>query len=267
MKELLAQLEAWFEKVPSAIVAYSGGVDSSLVAYLARCFLGPNKMIAIVGKSASYKKKDGEFALNFAAEQDIPVRVISTSEIQNTLYATNTPDRCFYCKSTLFAALDKIRDQLEYDAILGGENLDDLGDYRPGIKAVKSFGIKCPLVECRLTKNDVRNLARYLGLSSWDRPASPCLSSRIPYHRKITDKKLKQVELAEDFLNSHGFDIVRVRHYDDTAKIEVPPFQIDKLTEMMQIINKQFQGYGFKTIIVDSEGFVSGKLNRAIQQV
>jgi uncharacterized protein len=173
-------------------------------------------------------------------------------------------DRCYFCKFTLYDELALIAEKYPDSTILNGQNYDDLGDYRPGIKAAKEFRVLKPLADCNFTKIDIRQMAQHFGLSTWDKPASPCLSSRIPYGQEVTIEKLRQIEEAENMLNALGFEEVRVRHFGETAKIEVPNAQVTLLKKHERSIRKNMSDIGFKDCEIDEEGLVSGKLNRAI---
>ena len=246
------------------IVAFSGGVDSCLTLFLARKFLGKEKVVAVISASPSLKKRDLEIAINFCKENDINLEVIETKEIEDPNYITNPVNRCYFCKSNLYFELKMISEKFPGTTVLNGQNKDDYSDYRPGIKAANEFKILTPLADCNFTKNDVREVAKYFNLSTWDKPASPCLSSRIPYGQEVTIGKLKQIENAENFLNDRGFSEVRVRHFNNKARIEVPK---DRLSELFKIENEvkiKLTQLGFVNIEIDNEGFVSGKLNRVL---
>jgi len=261
----LQQIKAWFDtNGDKAIVAFSGGVDSCLVAYLARKFLGKSNMKAVIADSPSLKRKDLEIARNFCEEQDITLEIIHTKELDNPNYASNPVDRCYFCKFTLYDELAVIAEKYPDSNILNGQNYDDLGDYRPGIKAAKEFRVLKPLADCSFSKIDIRQMAQHFNLSTWDKPASPCLSSRIPYGQQVTIEKLRQIEEAENMRNALGFEEVRVRHFGETAKIEVPQSSVAQLKKHEKTIRKDILDLGFKICEIDEEGLVSGKLNRAI---
>jgi uncharacterized protein len=265
MEVKLSQVEDWFtQNCNKAIVAFSGGVDSCLVAFLARKYLGKANMHAVIADSPSLKRRDLEIAKAFCKEQDIPLDIIQTKEMENPNYAANPVDRCYFCKFTLYDELALIAEKYPDSSILNGQNYDDLGDYRPGIKAAKEFRVLKPLADCNFTKIDIRQMAQYFELSTWDKPASPCLSSRIPYGQEVTVEKLRQIEEAENMLNALGFEDVRVRHFGNTAKIEVPNQQVSLLRKHEDAIKKNMLDIGFKVCEIDEEGLVSGKLNRAI---
>lgn len=261
----IAEIESWFAlNCGKAIVAFSGGVDSCLVAFLARKFLGKENMKAVIADSPSLKRKDLDIAITFCESQDIHLEIIQTKELDNPNYASNPVDRCYFCKFTLYDELKLIAEKYPDSGILNGQNFDDLGDYRPGIKAASEFRVLKPLADCNFTKIDIRQVAQHFNLSTWDKPASPCLSSRIPYGQKVTVEKLRQIEAAENMLNTLGFEEVRVRHFGDTAKIEVPDKQVPLLKRHEKSIRKNLMDIGFSHCEIDEEGLVSGKLNRAI---
>lgn len=262
--KLIGDLEHWFEGCPSCVVAFSGGIDSALVAYLARQFLGADRCLAVVGNSASLKRRDLQSACEFTDEYDIPLEIVQTCEMEDQQYLGNPKDRCLHCKTELYRQLEAIRQQTGFAMILGGENADDQGDYRPGLIAVEKFGVRGPLAECGINKEELRLIARDFGLECWEKPASPCLSSRIPYFSEITPRKLEQIEAGEMLLETQGFPVSRVRHHGGFARIEVPPELVPALREKERALAAGFRDLGFERIEIDPEGFVSGKLNRVL---
>lgn len=264
IEEKLKQLEAWFQAVPGTITAFSGGIDSSLVLYLSRKFLG-DKGVGCISISPSLKRKDYALAIDFCKLYDIKLEIIETQEVKDENYLSNPSNRCYFCKSHLYTDISKLKLKYPEYIAVNGINKDDYKDYRPGIQAANEHGIQAPLAACGLTKADVREMAQYFGLPNWDKPASPCLSSRVPYGNFITPHKLKQIEEAETILNSYGFNDVRVRHYNTEARIEVPHEEIDQLQEHFDTIAVAIKALGFEKCTVDIEGFVSGKLNRVLQ--
>ena len=202
------------------VVAFSGGIDSSLVAHVAATELGENALIATSG-SASLKRSDLSLTQHLADRWKLNHRVITTDELSNTEYRANPTNRCFYCKTSLYTALQEIAETEHYDYILYGTNIDDLGDHRPGLQAASDFSIRSPLVETDFCKSDIRTLAEYLGLENAQKPQAACLSSRFPYGSHITQERLAQVEAAEDVLANLGFTQYRVRHHEEVARIEI----------------------------------------------
>lgn len=266
IEQKLQKLEKWFESIQGSIVAFSGGIDSTLVLFLARKFQGKEKAIGVISNSESLKTKDFKLAKDFCNQFDIQLEVIKTNELEDERYNSNPIDRCFFCKDHLFTDLSKINKKYPTYKVLSGTNFDDLGDYRPGINAAQKNAVLSPMVECKINKNDIREIARYYGLPNWDKPASPCLSSRIPYNQTVTREKLKQVELAEDILNEFGFEDVRVRHYGNYGKIEVHAEDLNRLKSMQDEVVTKITALGFERCEIDEEGLVSGKLNRVIKQ-
>ncbi len=262
---LIEKLEKWFDHCDSCVVAFSGGIDSSLVAYLARRFLGPQNCLAVIGSSSSLKQKDYLEAREFASRHDIPLEIVETMEMDDPAYLANPENRCYHCKSELFTQLETVRQRMGFKYILGGENLDDHSDYRPGLEAAAQFKVRGPLAECSINKDELRVIARHFKLECWEKPASPCLSSRIPYFNEITNEKLKQIEAGEELLEAQGFPVSRVRHHSSFARIEVPSDQVSKLLQKEAEISSAFETIGFQYIEIDPEGFVSGKMNRVLE--
>ena len=265
LQEKIQQLEQWFTKRKGSIVAFSGGIDSSLVLFLARKYQGKENVLGIISNSESLKRKDFVLAKKFCNKYDINLEVIKTLELKDDRYNQNPENRCYYCKGHLFKDLQTIKDEYKEFDILSGTNVEDLGEYRPGLQAESDFKVLSPLAECHLSKNDIRQIAKYFKLFHWDKPASPCLSSRIPYYQTVTKEKLQQVEEAENILNDMGFKDVRVRHYGDWGQIEVQKDDLEKLLFMEKEVSDKIKKLGFKEIKIDKEGFVSGKLNRILK--
>ncbi|MGJ8638708.1 MAG: ATP-dependent sacrificial sulfur transferase LarE [Opitutaceae bacterium] len=260
----LKPLDDWFADCPGALIAFSGGVDSSVVAFLAQHFLGNERMLAVISASPSLKLSDLDEAKDFARKNDISLRVITTQEIENPDYFNNPSNRCYFCKHTLYDELAELREEFPGWWVLNGTNTDDLGDYRPGLKAADEFSVRSPLVECGIDKDGVRELASHFNLQCWNKPASPCLSSRVPYGERITVEKLRQIESAEAVVKQAGFPINRVRHFGDKARVEVPQEDCNQLASRRDAIIEGVLAVGFSEVEFDVEGFVSGKLNRAI---
>ena len=264
LREKLHLLENWFGQRKGSLVAFSGGIDSSLVLFLARKYQGPDHAIGVISNSESLKSKDFKLAQSFCEEFDIQLVVIKTQELADSRYNQNPINRCFFCKDHLFQDLQELKIQYPGFEILSGTNYDDLGDYRPGIDAAQKNMVISPLVDCKITKEEIREMAKHFNLPNWDKPASPCLSSRIPYNQDVTLEKLKQIEAAEDLLNSHGFEDVRFRHFGTYGKIEVQKKDLEKLQVIKELLTDEIQKLGISRIEIDEEGLVSGKMNRAI---
>ncbi len=264
-EQKLNDIELWFKQnTRKVVVAFSGGVDSCLVAFLARKFLGRENTLAVMSASPSLKQSDLLIGKRFCAENDINLKIIETREIEDPNYFTNPINRCYFCKTSLYFELKTLAEKFPDTTIINGQNYDDLADYRPGIKAAKEFQILTPLADCKLTKNDVRSLAEHFNLSTWNKPASPCLSSRIPYGEEVTTQKLRRIELAENLLNEYGFHDVRVRNYNNIAKIEVPSERINDIIRVKEEVKNKMLEIGFSSCEIDIEGLVSGKLNRVL---
>jgi uncharacterized protein len=266
LSEKLANLKKWFELNKGSIVAFSGGIDSSLVLYVARLVQGKEQTIAVISHSESLKQRDFIEAQSFCRQYDIQMEVIVTQELNDQRYNVNPVNRCFFCKDHLYQNLQSVVGKYPGFKVLNGTNADDFQDYRPGLEAAMNYKVLSPLAECKITKGEIRQIARFYSLPNWDKPASPCLSSRIPYHHNITRKKLIEVEQAENFLNDFGFLDVRVRHYGDYGRIEVKPDDISRLMALKETVENRIKEIGFNRIEIDQEGLVSGKMNRAILQ-
>jgi len=264
LQEKLDLLENWFGQRKGSLVAFSGGIDSTLVLFLSRKFQGRTGAVGVISNSESLKNKDFKLAQSFCNEFDIQLRVIKTDELSDIQYSQNPINRCFFCKDHLFHDLQEMKKEYPGFEILSGTNYDDLGDYRPGIDAAQKNLVVSPLVDCKVTKDEIREIARHFGLPNWNKPASPCLSSRIPYNQSVTLEKLKQIEAAEDLLNSYGFEDVRVRHFGTFGKIEVQKEDMEKLFSIKDQVIAEIESLGFGRVEIDEEGLVSGKMNRAI---
>lgn len=265
LTELLEQLATIFNEMELALIAYSGGVDSTLVAKIAYDVLG-DRALAVTAVSPSLLPEELEDAKIQAATIGIPHELIQTHEMDNPNYTSNPVNRCYFCKSELHDTLKPLALQRGYPYVIDGVNADDLQDYRPGIQAAKERGVRSPLAEVSITKVQVRQLSQYLGLPWWNKPAQPCLSSRFPYGEEITITKLQRVGRAEIYLHKLGYQNVRVRSQGDTARIELPSQVIQEFilkTDLSQLV-ATFQEYGFIYITLDLEGYRSGKLNQEV---
>jgi uncharacterized protein len=263
-EQKLSRLEKWFTNQPGSIVAFSGGIDSSLLLFLARRWQGRQAAIGVISDSESLKRKDLQLAHSFSDQFDIILEVIKTRELEDERYNENPVDRCYFCKDHLYTDLQVISEKYPGFPVLNGTNADDHGDYRPGMKAAVKYQVLSPLADCGITKEEIREIAHHFELPNWNKPASPCLSSRIPYTHSITKKKLVEIEEAENLLNSFGFEDVRVRHFGDHGRIEVRREEIPRLLEMQSSVEERIRELGFPRVVIDEEGLVSGKLNRSI---
>ena len=268
--EVCAQkLEKFFRAQQHAIIAYSGGVDSALLAYAAHRGLGEN-MVAVLADSPSLARREYRFAIQFAQTHGIPLQIVRTGEMEDPKYQVNHSDRCYYCKKALFEKIEMIRDQLQGSSgvepwpVSYGVNMDDLGDYRPGIQAASEAQIQAPYVDLGISKQTIRAICSYYQLEIAEKPAMPCMASRLAYGEEVTVEKLSQVEQAEDFLYDLGLRVLRVRHHGDTARIEVPPEDFTAILTHKKIIRQKFHDLGFVYVSLDLDGFRSGSLNSAL---
>jgi uncharacterized protein len=244
------------------LVAYSGGVDSAYLAWAARRALG-NNMLAIIADSPSLARTQLADALDFAREQEIPVEVIATSELEHPDYVRNDGQRCFHCKDELFTVMETLRAARGFDAIVYGVNVDDQGDFRPGQQAARLHRVAAPLLNAGLAKQEIRELARRAGLRIWNKPASACLSSRIEYGRPVTREALSVVERGEDAIRALGFRQFRVRHHGEIVRIEIAQEEMEHALRpaMAAEFTAIFKALGFKFVALDLEGFRSGSMN------
>ncbi|MEH1829847.1 MAG: ATP-dependent sacrificial sulfur transferase LarE [Nostoc sp.] len=267
LTEKFEQLRALFQEMEQALIAYSGGVDSTLVAKIAYDVLG-DRALGVTAVSPSLLPEELEDAKIQAATIGIPHKIVQTHEMENPNYTSNPVNRCYFCKSELHDTLKPLALELGYPYVVDGVNADDLHDYRPGIQAAKERGARSPLAEVGVTKIEVRQLSQQLGLPWWDKPAQPCLSSRFPYGEEITVAKLQRVGRGEIYLRKLGWQNLRVRSEGDTARIELPPEQIKEfvLTNDLQTLVSAFQDFGFIYVTLDLEGYRSGKLNQVLNR-
>jgi len=249
----------------SLVVAYSGGVDSSYLAWAAHRELGP-RALAVTADSESYPERHRAMALAVAAAGGLAHEIIRTRELERPAYRANGPDRCYHCKHELYRTLTTLARARGFSAVADGTNADDRGDYRPGRQAAREFGVISPLDEAGLTKADIRALSRQAGLPCWDEPASACLSSRIPYYSEVTAEKLRLVERAEAAVRALGFRVVRVRHLGDSARLEVGRDELPRAQDraLLASIERELKALGFRDVALDPRGYRTGSLNEGI---
>ncbi|MEK6527748.1 MAG: ATP-dependent sacrificial sulfur transferase LarE [Nitrospirota bacterium] len=262
LSEKFNRLKETLNQMGSVVIAYSGGVDSSMLLKTAS-LSGLKKILAVTASSESFPRNELSLVQGITSALNVEHRIIFTEELKDPNYANNPPDRCYYCKKELFSKLKGIAAKENFSFVIDGTNADDIHDWRPGRRAAAEAGIQSPLLDAGLKKEEIRDISRSLGLLTWNKPAAPCLSSRFPYGQKITAESLDRVNRAEDFIKRFGFTELRVRDYSETARIEVLPEEfpilLDKSTRT-EIINS-LKKLGYKYITLDLQGFRSGSLN------
>jgi uncharacterized protein len=252
------------ESFGSVIVAYSGGVDSAYLACMASRALG-DRAVAVTADSPSYPERHRQLAIQIAREFGLRHEIIHTSELERPEYRANPANRCYYCKHELYTHLSRLG-TARHAIVVDGNNADDRGDYRPGRQAAREFGVRSPLDEVDLTKDEIRELSRRAGLPTWDEPASACLSSRIPYHHEVTDEKLRMIEQAEEALRALGFRVFRVRHHDDVARVELARHEMPRALEpdIAAAIVRDLKAAGYRYVTLDLQGYRMGSLNEGL---
>ena len=260
----LHSLIRYLRSLNNSVIAYSGGVDSTLLIKVAK--MAGIRFLAVTSCSETVPVRDLERSRSITSDQDIDHRTIETNELRDQNFTDNPPERCYFCKDILFGHLNEIAKAEGFEQVLDGSNADDLNDYRPGLNAAKKHGVISPLIEVGLNKHDIRELSKYLGLPTWNHPSSPCLSSRFPYGIRITVDGLRMVSEAEDHLRSLGFRIVRVRTSGASASVEVGKDEISRFADhdLRHNVIEKFKQLGYNRIQFDPEGYRSGKLNRSI---
>ena len=249
----------------SVVVGFSGGVDSAYLAYVANRVLG-KKALSVTAISPSYPSFQRMETAEFVTRFNLNHLEVETSEIENPRYRENSSNRCYYCKSELFAKLRDLAQIRGYGAVVDGTNYDDRKDFRPGRRAAEEYSVQSPLLEVQMTKLDIRELSRRSSLPTWDKPALPCLSSRFPYGTSITSEKLSVVDRGEEILRSFGFKVFRVRYHESLVRLEFSPNELPKALNMTMgaILTKRFKSLGFKFVTIDLEGYRSGSLNEVL---
>ena len=262
LRDREAALFTRLRTLSSLVVAYSGGVDSAFLAWAAAEVLG-DRALSVTADSASYPGRHRSMALEVARRFQLQHEIIHTAELQRPEYRANAPDRCYHCKHELYSHLVRLAADRGFAAVADGSNADDRGDYRPGRRAAREFGVISPLDEAGLTKADIRALSQQAGLPTWDEPASACLSSRIPYFSEVNETKLHAIEAAEAAMRELGFRIIRVRHHGDVARIEVSRAELSRLldADMSRAVDAAVRAAGFKYVAVDLRGYRLGSLN------
>lgn len=257
----LDDLRSHITTLGRVILGYSGGVDSSLLAVVAREVLGVDHFLAVIGRSASYPAVQAVAALTLAAQFDIPVFELETNELLDPRYLSNSTDRCYYCKSELWTQLSRLRTERGFDTLIDGTNADDVGEHRPGMRAGGEHGVRSPLLDLGWTKHRVRQAAEQLAIPIWDAPAAPCLSSRVLYGLRITPERLRQVEQGEEYLRRLGLQgDLRVRHHGATARLEVATDQMDIVRRHWDNVKLVFAELGFVAVELDPQGYRRGGL-------
>ncbi|CAN5660913.1 ATP-dependent sacrificial sulfur transferase LarE [soil metagenome] len=264
LTQRLTELEGKISPHGSALVAFSGGVDSSLALAIAARALPKEKVLAVTSNNETYLPSELDLASDFAESLGVEHLVVNTRELDNPNYSSNPTNRCYFCKSTLYSDLEALARERGFGCVVDGANADDEGDYRPGRKAAKELGVVSPLSLAGVGKDEVRELAKNLGLASWDKPALACLSSRFPYGQEITPEKLTQVARAEEFLRTRGFRQVRVRHHGEIARLEVGPEEMERAFAERAEISTELKDAGFLYVALELDGYKSGSLNAAL---
>lgn len=267
LEEKYEKLISIVKNLESVAIGFSGGVDSTFLLKVAKDTLGDD-VLAVTARSSTYPEREFLEAKEYAKDFNAKHEVIVSEELDIEGFSKNPIDRCYHCKNELFSKIQAVAKEKGYKYVLDGSNLDDVGDFRPGMKAAKELGVRSPLKEAEMTKEDIRNLSEKLNLPTWNKPAFACLSSRFPYGNEITEEKLSMVEKAEEYLRSLGIEQSRVRHHENIARIEVNPKERKKFfdEDLMDEVGKTLQGFGFTYVTLDIIGYRSGSMNEVLSE-
>jgi len=266
LEKKVSKLKNYLGSIDSAIVAFSGGVDSTFLLKIASDIL-KDKVIAVTAKSPTFTQDELKDSGNMAQRLKVKQVIIETGQLSNKLFTANDKERCYYCKNELMELISKYAKKNNFSHILDGSNYEDINDWRPGIRAVKKWGVVSPLKEAGLTKEEIRTVSKELGLSTWDKPAAACLASRIPYGTEITEDLLKKINSAESVFKKLGLKQVRVRHHGDIARIELPTHDMQKILngKIKNTIIKSLKKLGYIYITLDIEGYTTGSMNKTLE--